>query len=295
MAEFANMSESQGFVDKWRIQGLEQAAVGLIPSPPPPFTPMATSPLEHELLAEMLEQAAPGFTTSSPPSPPASTSSGCTKNISTGTRRGAAATFHCQIARSSQDSCSTTSRVEHRRSSLLPILSCCLCVKLFLSGTNARSWVFSLVLAAENEVMEKADLGEVDTDLDPLAGNKELMMKTLMKRVCFKKKRKKKIPKEARQQLLDWWSQHQDHPYPNVSFFQCVLSIPLLIFFDILLRCAGQGDEKSNLAQSTGLEPKQINNWFINQRKRHWPQAARGESSQQRHSKSRKLSTTKKK
>ncbi|EFJ23982.1 KNOX transcription factor [Selaginella moellendorffii] len=148
---------------------------------------------------------------------------------------------------------------------------------------------------AENEVMEKADLGEVDTDLDPLAGNKELMMKTLMKRVCFKKKRKKKIPKEARQQLLDWWSQHQDHPYPNVSFFQCVLSIPLLIFFDILLRCAGQGDEKSNLAQSTGLEPKQINNWFINQRKRHWPQAARGESSQQRHSKSRKLSTTKKK
>ncbi|EFJ21605.1 KNOX transcription factor [Selaginella moellendorffii] len=105
--------------------------------------------------------------------------------------------------------------------------------------------------------MEKADLGEVDTDLDPLAGNKELMMKTLMKSYirglmedCFKKKKKKKFPK---------------------------------------------GDEKSNLAQSTWLKPRQINNWFINQRKRHWPQAARGESSQQRHSKSRKLSTTKKK
>lgn len=24
------------------------------------------------------------------------------------------------------------------------------------------------------------------------------------------------------------------------------------------------------LAESTGLDPKQINNWFINQRKRHW-------------------------
>ena len=24
------------------------------------------------------------------------------------------------------------------------------------------------------------------------------------------------------------------------------------------------------LAETTGLDPKQINNWFINQRKRHW-------------------------
>ena len=28
--------------------------------------------------------------------------------------------------------------------------------------------------------------------------------------------------------------------------------------------------EKIALAESTGLEQKQINNWFINQRKRHW-------------------------
>lgn len=31
--------------------------------------------------------------------------------------------------------------------------------------------------------------------------------------------------------------------------------------------------EKAALAESTGLEAKQINNWFINQRKRHWKQA----------------------
>lgn len=31
-----------------------------------------------------------------------------------------------------------------------------------------------------------------------------------------------------------------------------------------------QESEKIALAESTGLDQKQINNWFINQRKRHW-------------------------
>lgn len=31
-----------------------------------------------------------------------------------------------------------------------------------------------------------------------------------------------------------------------------------------------QESQKLELAESTGLDPKQINNWFINQRKRHW-------------------------
>jgi len=31
--------------------------------------------------------------------------------------------------------------------------------------------------------------------------------------------------------------------------------------------------EKAALAESTGLDAKQINNWFINQRKRHWKPA----------------------
>ncbi|KAK4387634.1 Homeobox protein knotted-1-like 2 [Sesamum angolense] len=34
-------------------------------------------------------------------------------------------------------------------------------------------------------------------------------------------------------------------------------------------RIAGES-EKLALAESTGLDQKQINNWFINQRKRHW-------------------------
>lgn len=34
-----------------------------------------------------------------------------------------------------------------------------------------------------------------------------------------------------------------------------------------------QEADKLALAEATGLDQKQINNWFINQRKRHWKQA----------------------
>ncbi|XP_039156635.1 homeobox protein knotted-1-like 6 isoform X2 [Eucalyptus grandis] len=60
-----------------------------------------------------------------------------------------------------------------------------------------------------------------------------------------KKKKKGKLPKEARQTLLEWWSVHNKWPYPTEA-------------------------DKIALAKSTGLDQKQINNWFINQRKRHW-------------------------
>ncbi|XVE75005.1 hypothetical protein DITRI_Ditri12bG0062800 [Diplodiscus trichospermus] len=60
-----------------------------------------------------------------------------------------------------------------------------------------------------------------------------------------KKKKKGKLPKEARQTLLEWWNVHYKWPYPTEA-------------------------DKIALAESTGLDQKQINNWFINQRKRHW-------------------------
>jgi hypothetical protein len=41
-------------------------------------------------------------------------------------------------------------------------------------------------------------------------------------------------------------------------------------FDGILLFLIFQEADKVALAESTGLEQKQINNWFINQRKRHW-------------------------
>ncbi|KAK7387726.1 hypothetical protein VNO78_22516 [Psophocarpus tetragonolobus] len=90
--------------------------------------------------------------------------------------------------------------------------------------------------------------------IDPQAEDQELKGQLLRKyrgylgslKQEFTKKRKKgKLPKEARQQLLEWWSRHYKWPYPSES-------------------------QKLALAESTGLDQKQINNWFINQRKRHW-------------------------
>ncbi|KAK4360903.1 hypothetical protein RND71_019855 [Anisodus tanguticus] len=98
---------------------------------------------------------------------------------------------------------------------------------------------------------------EVDVNnsfIDPQAEDRELKGQLLRKysgylgslKQEFTKKRKKgKLPKEARQQLLDWWTRHYKWPYPSES-------------------------QKLALAESTGLDQKQINNWFINQRKRHW-------------------------
>ncbi|KAF8391596.1 hypothetical protein HHK36_023902 [Tetracentron sinense] len=93
-----------------------------------------------------------------------------------------------------------------------------------------------------------------DTYIDPQAEDRELKGQLLrkysgylgnLKQEFLKKRKKGKLPKEARQQLLDWWSRHYKWPYPSES-------------------------QKLALAESTGLDQKQINNWFINQRKRHW-------------------------
>ncbi|KAA3489030.1 homeobox protein SBH1-like isoform X1 [Gossypium australe] len=90
--------------------------------------------------------------------------------------------------------------------------------------------------------------------IDPLAEDRELKGQLLrkysgylgsLKQEFMKKRKRGKLPKEARQKLLDWWTRHYKWPYPSES-------------------------QKLALAESTGLDQKQINNWFINQRKRHW-------------------------
>ncbi|MED6157062.1 hypothetical protein PIB30_019898 [Stylosanthes scabra] len=97
--------------------------------------------------------------------------------------------------------------------------------------------------------------GETEVaEIDPRAEDRELKNHLLrkysgylssLKQELSKKKKKGKLPKEARQKLLNWWELHYKWPYPSES-------------------------EKVALAESTGLDQKQINNWFINQRKRHW-------------------------
>ncbi|KAI9118164.1 hypothetical protein K1719_010496 [Acacia pycnantha] len=90
--------------------------------------------------------------------------------------------------------------------------------------------------------------------IDPRAEDRELKNHLLrkysgclgsLKQELSKTKKKGKLPKDARQKLLNWWELHYKWPYPSES-------------------------EKLALSESTGLDQKQINNWFINQRKRHW-------------------------
>ncbi|KAB1201559.1 Homeobox protein SBH1 [Morella rubra] len=108
------------------------------------------------------------------------------------------------------------------------------------------------------EAVDRSGSSEEEVDLnnfiDPQAEDRELKGQLLrkysgylgsLKQEFMKKRKKGKLPKEARQQLLDWWSRHYKWPYPSES-------------------------QKLALAESTGLDQKQINNWFINQRKRHW-------------------------
>ncbi|KAK7410111.1 hypothetical protein VNO78_00646 [Psophocarpus tetragonolobus] len=91
-------------------------------------------------------------------------------------------------------------------------------------------------------------------EIDPQAEDREIKSLLLrkysgylssLKQKLSKKKKKGKLPKGARQKLLSWWELHLKWPYPSES-------------------------EKVALAEATGLDQKQINYWFINQRKRHW-------------------------
>ncbi|XP_004491125.1 homeobox protein SBH1-like isoform X1 [Cicer arietinum] len=126
---------------------------------------------------------------------------------------------------------------------------------LFLS--RIESQLKALAVSTDFGQSESPSHNEIDmheNNLDTQAEDQELKVQLLrkysgylgsLKKEFLKKKKNGKLPKEARQQLLDWWNRHYKWPYPSES-------------------------QKQALAESTGLDLKQINNWFINQRKRHW-------------------------
>ncbi|MCD7446506.1 Oxysterol-binding protein OBPa [Datura stramonium] len=101
------------------------------------------------------------------------------------------------------------------------------------------------------EEMEAADSQESPANREGDNELKEMLMRkysgylSSLRKEFLKKRKKGKLPKDARIALLDWWNTHYRWPYPTE-------------------------DEKNRLSEMTGLDQKQINNWFINQRKRHW-------------------------
>ncbi|CAH8360715.1 unnamed protein product [Eruca vesicaria subsp. sativa] len=61
----------------------------------------------------------------------------------------------------------------------------------------------------------------------------------------MRKRRAGKLPGDTTSVLKEWWRIHSKWPYPTE-------------------------EDKAKLVEETGLQLKQINNWFINQRKRNW-------------------------
>nr|XP_027066652.1 homeobox protein knotted-1-like 11 isoform X1 [Coffea arabica] len=71
----------------------------------------------------------------------------------------------------------------------------------------------------------------------------------------LRKRRAGKLPGDTTSLLKSWWQSHSKWPYPTE-------------------------EDKARLVQETGLQLKQINNWFINQRKRNWHSNPSSSSSQ---------------
>ncbi|EEF38890.1 homeobox protein knotted-1, putative [Ricinus communis] len=67
----------------------------------------------------------------------------------------------------------------------------------------------------------------------------------------LRKRRAGKLPGDTTSLLKAWWQSHAKWPYPTE-------------------------EDKARLVQETGLQLKQINNWFINQRKRNWHSSPSG-------------------
>ncbi|KAF8402797.1 hypothetical protein HHK36_010888 [Tetracentron sinense] len=69
----------------------------------------------------------------------------------------------------------------------------------------------------------------------------------------LRKRRAGKLPGGTTSVLKKWWEQHTKWPYPTE-------------------------EDKAMLVDETGLKLKQINNWFINQRKRNWHESSISET-----------------
>ncbi|KAL8157067.1 hypothetical protein AgCh_001966 [Apium graveolens] len=128
----------------------------------------------------------------------------------------------------------------------------CLAHNIVESLICIHDWKFNQEVPEELRHAAESRIQDCGADFKKETGNGEDPQSSVpsshiskLKMEFSKKKQKGKLPKEARDTLLDWWKVHNKWPYPTEA-------------------------DKIFLAEATGLDQKQINNWFINQRKRHW-------------------------
>uniref|UniRef100_K3YJZ9 Homeobox domain-containing protein n=1 Tax=Setaria italica TaxID=4555 RepID=K3YJZ9_SETIT len=98
---------------------------------------------------------------------------------------------------------------------------------------------------ADSEESERSLMERVRQELkhELKQGYKEKLID--IREEILRKRRAGKLPGDTTSTLKAWWQSHSKWPYPTE-------------------------EDKARLVQETGLQLKQINNWFINQRKRNW-------------------------
>lgn len=112
-----------------------------------------------------------------------------------------------------------------------------------VTGTSEDELCWEKVEAVEGHESSGSRTG--DQELKEMLLRKYGGYLSSLRKEFLKKRKKGKLPKDARMILMNWWNTHYRWPYPTE-------------------------EEKVQLSEMTGLDQKQINNWFINQRKRHW-------------------------
>ncbi|XP_031284838.1 homeobox protein knotted-1-like LET12 isoform X2 [Pistacia vera] len=109
-----------------------------------------------------------------------------------------------------------------------------------LDGTDSMGFGPLVPTETERSLMERVRL-ELKHELKQ--GYKEKIVD--IREEILRKRRAGKLPGDTTSLLKAWWQSHAKWPYPTE-------------------------EDKAKLVQETGLHLKQINNWFINQRKRNW-------------------------
>lgn len=102
------------------------------------------------------------------------------------------------------------------------------------SKIHMVKWLSICDLVGRNGSYEEEIDANDNVVVDPQVDDRELKVQLLhkyngylgsLKQEFLKKKKNGKLPKEARQRLLDWWNRHYKWPYPSVSIFNILVEL----------------------------------------------------------------------